>query len=144
MEVMKNTIYNSDANSDNNIEQLQQHALDWDKLIQQSTDDIIFLKKLLSSDVFENYEVSFFDTIKIRLKDLEEFKAEKIDLHYSINNHKNDLNGMRECEDISCDMFYEEEHKKLRERVRNFLKKFRDLKLEIYDYTSPNFRKLTI
>lgn len=144
MEVMKNTIYNLDASSDNNIEQLQQHALDWDKLIQQSTDDIIFLKKLLSSDVFDNYEASFFDTIKIRLKDLEEFKAEKIELHYSINNHKNDLNGMRECEDISCDMFYEKEHKKLRERVRNFLKKFRDLKLEIYDYTSPNFRKLTI
>jgi len=144
MEVMKNTIYNSDASSDNNIEQLQQHALDWDKLIQQSTDDIIFLKKLLSSDVFDNYEASFFDTIKIQLKDLEEFKAEKIELHYSINNHKNDLNGMRECEDISCDMFYEKEHKKLRERVRNFLKKFRDLKLEIYDYTSPNFRKLTI
>jgi len=141
---MKNTIYNSDASSDNNIVQLQQHALDWDKLIQQSTDDIIFLKKLLSSDVFDNYEASFFDTINIRLKDLEEFKAEKIELHYSINNHKNDLNGMRECEDISCDMFYEKEHKKLRERVRNFLKKFRDLKLEIYDYTSPNFRKLTI
>jgi len=139
---MKNLTYNPDSDIDKSIEQLQDDTINWDKALQQSTEEIIFLKQLLSSDVFELNTMDFFENLHDKVMNLEDFKAEKIDLHVTINNHKNDLNGMRECEDISCDMFYHSEHKKLQERVQTFLIKFQELKLEIYNYITPHFRKL--
>ncbi len=139
---MKNLTYNPDSESEKTVEQLQEDTFLWDKWLHVSTDEIIFLRQLLSSDIFEKNTMEFFETLHEKVMELEEFKAEKMDLHVTINNHKNDLNGMRECEDISCDMFYHSEHKKLEERVQHFISKFQELKLEIYNFITPHFRKI--
>jgi len=139
---MKNLTYSPDSENEKSVEQLQEDTIAWDKLLHVSTDEILFLRQLLSSDVFENNNMEFFENLHDMVIALEDFKAEKIDLHVTINNHKNDLNGMRECEDISCDMFYHSEHKKLEDRVQTFITQFQALKLKIYTYITPHFRKL--
>lgn len=139
---MKNLSFNPDSSIEKQIEQLQQDTVDWDKLLQITTEEFSFLKQLLSSDVFELNNMAFFETLHEKVMDLEDFKTEKMYLHVSINNHKNDLNGMRECEDVNCELFYHSEHEKLKNRALTFLSNFQELKLDIYSYIAPHFRKL--
>lgn len=138
---MSQISYNRRSANEKNVEELQRDTLFWDKLINTSTQEIQFLIQLISSDVFEVSIPNLFEKLKEYSITLEEIRRDKMDIHNDIINHQNDLNGMLECEDVSCDAFYHDRHQKLADRVHNYLLKFQDLKLEIFKFSIPLLKR---
>lgn len=138
---MSQISYNRRSANEKNVEELQRDTLFWDKLINTSTQEIQFLIQLISSDVFEVSIPNLFEKLKEYSITLEEIRRDKMDIHNDIINHQNDLNGMLECEDVSCDAFYHDRHQKLADRVHNYLMKFQDLKLEIFKFSIPLLKR---
>lgn len=121
--------------NEKSIEELQMDTLKWDKLLQTSTEEIHFLEQFLCADIFQPEFPKLYENLNRFSEELEDLKIDKIDLHTALRHHKNDLNGMRECEDISCDIFYHTQHQNLYKKILENLLKFEDLKLRIYRFS---------
>jgi len=126
---------NHESPNEKSIEELQLDTIKWDVLIQTCTQEIHFLEQFLSADIFQSEIPDLYENLNRFSEELEDFKIEKIDLQTALLHHKNDLNGMRECEDISCDLFYHSQHQNLLKNIQEHLSKFQDLKLRIYKFS---------
>lgn len=135
--------YKRKTANEKGIEKLQEDTRGWEKSFQNYTGEILFLKKLPTSDVFENEIPGMYEKLHEFYEWLEDLKLEKIDLHEELHNHKNDLNGMLECEDINCESFYHSRHQDLADRIALLFKKFNELKLEIFSFCTPLLRHKT-
>jgi predicted Zn-dependent protease with MMP-like domain len=111
-------------------------------MIQVCTDEILFLKQFLSSDVFKANPTDFYEKLNSYAIELGDLQSDKVGVQLSLKHHKNDLNGMLECEDISCDMFYLNQHQKLNTRIEVLLAKHQDLKLNIFRFTTPHLKTI--
>lgn len=123
------------------MEELQADTVHWDFLFQSNTEEMFFLKQLLTSNVFENNIPKLFENLQNFFTELEDLKEEKIELHEVLRNHKNDLNGMMECEDISCESFYYSQHKVLANRIQDHLLRFQKLKIAIFKFCAPLLKR---
>jgi len=126
---------NQETPNEKSVEELQLDTIKWDVLLQTCTQEIHFLEQFLSADIFQSEIPDFYKILNRFSEELEDIKFEKIDLQTAILHHKNDLNGMRECEDISCDIFYHSQHQNLLKNIQDNLSKFQDLKLRIYKFS---------
>ena len=134
---MATTTHHRRSANEKNIDELQADTLYWDEKFQEHTEEIKFLKALLTAPIFKSNIPNMFEKLQEFFNELTEIKNEKIDLHEAMRNHKNDLDGMMECEDISCETFYHSQHQKLSNRIRTHLNKFKQLKLDIYRFCTP-------
>jgi len=132
---MSSIAQNQESPNEKSIEELQLDTVKWDVLLQTSTEEIHFLEQFLSADIFQSQIPDLYEHLNSYSEELEEIKIDKIDLQTALRHHKNDLNGMRECEDISCDIFYHSQHQNLFKNIREHLSKFQDLKLRIYKFS---------
>jgi len=121
--------------NEKSIEQLQLDTLNWDVYLQTCTDEIHFLEQFLNADIFQFEIPELFEQLNRFSNELEDLKLEKIDVQTALRHHKNDLNGMRECDDISCDIFYHSQHQNLLLNIQEYLSRFQDLKLHIYKFS---------
>ena len=133
--------YRKSAN-EKNVDDLMVDTTQWDTALREYTAEITFYKTLLTSDVFEDKMPNLYERLQEYYTQITELKNEKIELQEAILNHKNDLNGMMECEDISCESFYHSQHQILMSRIEKHLSKFRDLKLKIIEFTTPLLKKV--
>jgi len=85
--------------------------------------------------------LNIFEKIQIFSSRLETFRTQNLDLSMEVHNNKYDIDGMLECEDISCEIFYHEEHLKLGQRVMDFIKNFKIYKLEVFSYPAGLLKK---
>lgn len=138
---MSNLAWSRKSANERSIEELQMDTLQWDKLLQISTEEIHFLEQYVSADIFQLENPHIQEDLERFSEELEDIKIEKMQLHTSLRNHKNDLNGMRECEDISCDIFYHTQHQNLFNNIQTYLSKFQELRLRIYRFSSPVLKK---
>ncbi len=113
------TKYSGSVN-EKNLEELLDDIRDWNKRLQISSDELAFLAQFISADIFRQDIPNLFEKLFSYSNTLNALKSEKVDLHQSIRNHKVDLNGILECEDISCETFYYEQHEKLEDRLLKF------------------------
>ncbi|UJH91354.1 hypothetical protein LZ575_00720 [Antarcticibacterium sp. 1MA-6-2] len=127
--------------NEKSVDELQADTLRWDSLLQIDTEEIHFLKQFLTSDIYQDSIPNLFERLQEFYDEVEERKAEKIELHEELHNHKNDLNGMMECEDISCESFYHSQHQKLSIRLEKHIEKMQDLKLRILRFTTPLLKR---
>ncbi|MEP6263026.1 MAG: hypothetical protein ABJ092_15725 [Gillisia sp.] len=134
---MATTTHHRRSANEKNIDELQADTLYWDEKFQENTEEIRFLKALLTAPVFKSDIPNLFERLQEFFNELTEIKNEKIELHELMRNHKNDLAGMMECEDISCETFYHTQHQQLSNQIWKHLKKFKQLKLKIYSFCSP-------
>ena len=132
--------YRRSAN-EKSFDELQTDTLRWDSLLQINTEEIYFLKQFLTSDIYQDAIPNQYERLQEFYDEVEERKAEKIELHEELHNHKNDLNGMMECEDISCESFYHSQHQKFSIRLEKHLEKMQDLKLRILRFTTPLLKR---
>jgi hypothetical protein len=132
---MSTIAQNQESPNEKNIEELQLDTIKWDVLLQTCAEEIRFLEQFLSADIFQSEIPDLYEHLNRFSEELEDIKFEKIDLQTSLRHHKNDLNGMRECEDISCDIFYHSQHQNLLKNIQKNLSKFQDLKLRIYKFS---------
>ncbi|CAM4022595.1 hypothetical protein [Gillisia limnaea] len=127
--------------NEKDVEELENDTLNWDKTLQTLTDELLFLKHLLASEVFQPINPDTSEKVKSYTEDLEDLKTEKIEVQLALRNHKNDLNGMLECEDISCEIFYKTQHQELLNSLKELLANFKDLKLKIFNFSIPFLKK---
>ena len=138
---MPTTIRNFTAN-ENEIDKLLRENAMWKKDVALSSETIIFLNHFLQADIFQE-DIEDLDEKLLYFKNqLENLKTENMDLTMEIHNHRYDIEGMMECEDIGCERFYHEEHVKLEERVQRFLKNLKAFELEVYSFSGPLLRKI--
>lgn len=138
---MASISHNRRTANETNIEELMADTAVWNSLLLTNTEEVKFLKALLTADVFEESIPNLYERLQEFYNEIEESKMVNIDLHESLRNHKNDLNGMMECEDISCESFYHSQHQALSNRIHDQLSKFQEIKLHIFRFCSPVLRK---
>lgn len=70
------------------------------------------------------------------LSNLENKKEENINTIEELNKYRNNLPKAAECEDVSCDMFYVNEHERYRKSYRAHLESYRNIKEEYFKILS--------
>jgi len=126
---------NQEYPNEKSIDKLQLDTIKWDVLLQTCTEEIHFLEQFLSADIFQSEIPDLNEHLNRFSEELGDIKIEKIDLQTALRHHKNDLNGMRECEDISCDIFYQTQHQNLLKNIQEHLSKFQNFKSRIYKFS---------
>ena len=135
------TTYTKRIKAEKQVEDLEMDTVQWDTRLQYSTEEINFLMKLLSSDVFSKENQGQEASLEKFLKELDDLRLKKIDLQVALHNHRNDLLGMRECEDISCENFYGSQHQDLIDHIQEHFTKFQELKSQIFRFASPRLKQ---
>ena len=130
----------SGSANEKNVEELIDDIRDWNKQLQTASDELTFLNQFLSADIFQKDLPNLFEQLFTFSNSLTTLKTEKIELHQAISNHKNDINGMMECEDISCESFYYSQHQKLENRLVGFLSNFNKFQTELFKFCTNKLR----
>ena len=136
--------YSYKSTIEKSVEELENDTIEWDKTLQNCTKELFFLKHLLMSDIFQTNDPGTTEKIKSFSEELEDLKTEKIEVQLTLRNHKNDLNGMLECEDISCDIFYQTQHQELLNRLKALLENIQQFKLSIFHFSIPFLKRKTL
>ena len=132
---MATSFKNRFSDSDPSSEELQSETDGWIHEIFNATEHIRFLRKFLDADIFTDSQLNMFEMFEEFKQKLETYRSESVNLNQEIHNHRFDLEGMRECDDISCESFYREQHFLLRQKFAAFLTGFKDLQSQIFNYT---------
>ena len=136
----RNTSRSFSAN-EKEIDRLLSENRSWKEELSYISEEINFLILFLTADIFKKNVLNLYERLQIYYNDLQDFKKENIELVREVHNHRYDIEGILECEDISCEVFYHDEHIKLGQRISDFADKFKTLKMDIYLYTGNNLRK---
>ncbi len=119
---------------------LNNEVLWWKAQIGFVETDILFINRLLNSNafddnpnLFENLQ-KFGHQIKIEMRQLNNIKLE-------IDSYQNKLEGLKECDDLSCDATYVKNQELMKNNFEMFLKNFSDFKLKVFNYTGCILRK---
>lgn len=123
------------------IERLLKENNGWKGTLSYISEEINFLLLFLTADVFRKNVLNLYEQLQQFYNDLQEYKKENIELIREVHNHRYDIEGILECEDIGCEVFYHDEHIKLGQRINEFSDKFKKFKLGVYSYTGANLRK---
>lgn len=136
----RNASRNFSAN-EKEIERLLKENNGWKETLSYISEEINFFILYLTADIFRKNILNLYEKLQTFYDELQEFKKDNLELIREVHNHRYDIEGILECEDISCEVFYHEEHIKLGKRVHVFSEKFKEFKLQIYSYTGNNLRK---
>ncbi len=128
--------------NEKNVEDFMADISQWEKKFYQFSEEITFFKTLVTSDVFDNKMPNLYEKLQEYYNQIIDIKEEKTNLQEAIHNHKNDLAGMMECEDISCESFYHSQHHKLTGRIEKHFSKLRELKLNLIRFSTPLLKKV--
>lgn len=137
---MTTLIRNSGSANQKNVEELLKDTREWAKILYITSEELTFLSQFLIADIFRQDIPNLYEELFNFSSNLETLKTEKIDLHQAISNHKNDLNGMLECEDISCESFYFSEHNKLEKKLDAFLIKSNSFQSDLFKFCTNKLR----
>ncbi|WP_026838147.1 hypothetical protein [Gillisia sp. JM1] len=130
----------SGSTNEKNLEEHINAIREWNKKLQTSSEEITFLNQFVSADIFQQDLPNLYEHLFTFSNTLTALKTEKIDLQQVISNHKNDINGMLECEDISCESFYSTEHKKIENRLMKFLNDLAEFQIQLFKFCTNKLR----
>jgi hypothetical protein len=122
------------------IESLLKENESWKKAMSHITQEMNFLDLYLKADIFED-KSELHEELEEFVQQLENARSENYQLIKEVHNHRYDIEGILECEDIGCEVFYHEEHLKLEQRIGNFRNDFRNFKLQVFTATGKWLRK---
>lgn len=123
------------------VEELHYELQGWKSNLHFIDDEIIFIDRLLNSYVFQPNTPNLFERLQDFQHRLKKTKDTKTKLKTRIAKNENNLGGMVECTDESCDLEYYQKHDKLKAEVVDSISKFRELKSEIFNYAGGILKK---
>lgn len=123
------------------IERLLKENSRWKERLSYFNEEISFLNQYLGADIFQRNVLNLYERLQLFYDELQSFRQENLELIREVHNHRYDIEGILECEDISCEVFYHQEHLKLEQRILDFAQKFRKFKLEVFSYTGSHLRR---
>ncbi len=127
--------------NEKDIERLLKENSRWKERLSYFKEEINFLYQYLGADIFKNNVLNLYERLQLFYDDLQNFRQESLELTREVHNHRYDIEGILECEDISCEVFYHEQHLNLEQRILDFAQKFRKFKLDIFSYTGRYLRQ---
>lgn len=129
------------SGNEKEIAALIKENMAWKEDLSYTGEEINFISKFLEGDVFQKNILNLYEKIQIFSSQLDVLRTQNLDLAMEVHNNQYDIEGMLECEDISCEIFYHDEHLKLGMRIMEFMKNFKKFKLEVFSYTSGLLKK---
>ena len=136
----RNTSRSFSAN-EKEIERLLKEYSRWKERLSYFSEEINFLNQYLGADIFQKNVLNLYERLQVFYDELQNFKRENLELIRELHNHRYDIEGILECEDISCEVFYHNQHLKLEQRILDFAQSFRKFKLEIFSFTANYLRR---
>lgn len=138
---MERTVKKKFSANEKEIAELLAENERWRSSMSNIAEEITFLHILLNADVYKKDTPDLDETLEKFLEDLETVKRENLELIKEVHNHRFDIEGMMECEDIGCEVFYHEQHLKLGRSISNFQKNFSDFKLNLFSRAGNLLKK---
>lgn len=132
--------YTTDIQS-KKVEELHYEVQGWKSNLYFIETEIVFIDKLLDSYAFQPNTPNLFERLQNYQHRLKKTKNNKKQLKKRISQHENNLGGMMECTDESCDLEYYRKHELLKAEVLDYITNFRDLKSEIFNYAGGILKK---
>lgn len=123
--------------NEKSMEEFQLNTSAWKEELLHITDQIQFYRHYLAADIFESSNPEVFQELLLYSDRLESLRVDCQELNTLVQNHRYDIDGMLECDDVGCEAFYFQEHEKLRLQLQSFYKVFQQLRSEICNYTKP-------
>lgn len=99
-----------------------------------------FYKKIFSSPLIEKTDINKQD-INFLLKELEALDAKNQDFSVKLREFINELDGIKECDDLHCETYFLNNHQKFKIDIENYFYQNRNLKAQIYSYTINGIQK---
>lgn len=113
----------------------------WESSLMFVTEEMQFLEKILSTDIFEANIPNLYERLQQFLKNLQDFKKEEKELEKEVEKHKADLSEQLELNEEQKVSAIKESHAQLKKKIKTFRKKYSDLKLEIFNFTGNILKK---
>ena len=110
-------------------------ALLWKSLFGYMENELQFIKKLLNARAFKASTPNLFERLEHFKNEIDSKTRELTSLELEVKRYEIYLKGILECEDISCDTFYRENHEALENRVNEFQTAFDEYKNQVFNYT---------
>jgi hypothetical protein len=111
----------------------------WKSAIAYLENEIHFINRLLNSNAFKENTPNLFERLQQFKHELATKTRETHNLKKEIEQYDDTLKGILECDDISCDTYYLENHKDLKERFETLYENFNDYKTKVFEYTGSIF-----
>ncbi len=124
----------NNLNQSKKVEELYYDCKYWISTFNFFEEEIIFIKKLLASYVFEPNTPNLFERLQDFKKRIASVNIEWKSSKESILQHENNLGGMLECKDETCDLTFYNAHNILKKQVLENFDSFKILKSEIFNY----------
>ncbi|GGG43063.1 hypothetical protein GCM10011414_10860 [Croceivirga lutea] len=102
--------------------------------IQFLDNEVLFLKRLLESYVFEPNTLKLFKRFEVFKRELTRIDKIRLELINNISKHENNLAGMYDSINSSCDKWSYQKHTTLKGEVDEIINKFRELKSSVFNY----------
>ena len=123
------------------VEELHWEIQQWKSNFQFMDDEMTFIISLLDSYAFQPNTPNLFERLQNYKTSIERITTVKKEVRNYISTHENNLGGMLECTDTSCDLGYYRKHDKLKAEVTDCLERFKNLKFEIFNYAGSILKK---
>ena len=123
------------------VEELHWEIQQWKSNFQFMDDEMTFIISLLDSYAFQPNTPNLFERLQNYKTSIERITTVKKEVRNYISTHENNLGGMLECKDTSCDLGYYRKHDKLKAEVADCLERFKNLKFEIFNYAGSILKK---
>ena len=133
---MKTALKFKKFNRDKSVDELFYNSSIMTANIEFIKTDLDFMRKLIKSYPFSNNISNLFERIQLYIKEIDLLEKENNDILKNVQKHKTQLNGMLECNDLSCDNFYVIEHEKIAAMTFNYVEKYRKFKTNIIEYVN--------
>ncbi|MFZ0489395.1 MAG: hypothetical protein WBV11_16170 [Salegentibacter sp.] len=127
--------------NEKSMEEFQLNTAAWKEELLQITEEAQFFRHFLAADIFEVSNPEAFQQLLLYSDRLESLREDCQELNTLVQNHRYDIDGMLECDDVGCEAFYFQEHEKLRLQLQAFYKLFQQLRSEVCKYTMPLLRQ---
>ena len=107
----------------------------WKSLIGYIETEIQFINRMLKADLYKENAPNLFERLQEFTHEIKTKTRETKNLKRKVTEYEESIRGILECQDLSCDTYYLENHKALKERFEKFYIDMNAYKTKVFDYT---------
>lgn len=96
--------------------------------------EIHFIAHLLGAKLYKENTPNLFERLQEFKQEIDTRTTEAKELKKELEFYEDELQGILECEDISCDVYYLENHNELKKRFQEFYTNFNTYKTGVFEY----------
>lgn len=117
------------------LQALHHDAKWWKSLIGYIETEIQFIDRLLKANVYKENVPNLFERLQEFKHEIKTKTRETENLKKELTEYEGKLRGILECQDLSCDTYYLENHKALKERFEQFYMDINAYKTKVFNFT---------